>query len=110
METSTLQALKLVVVSATGLSKDALHVYAGLALFLVAATLDRGKRSLVLPWCAVLLAALTVEALDLRDDIASLGHWRWAASLHDVLNTVFWPTVLTVLGNLGAFRTGKHDA
>lgn len=107
METSTFQALKLVIVSATGLSKDALHVYAGLALFLVAAILVRGNRSLVLPWCAVLLAAVTAEALDLRDDMASLGQWRWAASLHDVLNTVFWPTVLTVMGYWGAFRRGR---
>jgi hypothetical protein len=107
METSTVQAFKLAIVSTTGLSKDALHVYVGLALFLLAVILVRGKRSLVLPWCAALLAALMAEALDLKDDIASLGHWRWAASLHDVLNTLFWPTVLTVLGHFGVIRWGK---
>ena len=109
METSLFQASKLAIVSATGLSKDALHIYAGLAVFLLAAVLMRGRPSLAWPWCVVLLTAVVAEALDLRDDIASLGHWRWAASLHDVLNTVAWPSVLTVLFHLRVFRWGEHD-
>jgi len=107
VETSLTQALKLAIVSATGLSKDALHIYAGLALFLLAAVLMRNRPSLAVPWCVVLLAALLAEALDLRDDIASMGHWRWAASLHDVLNTIFWPSVLTVLVYFRVFRWGR---
>lgn len=107
METSLTQALKLAIASATGLSKDALHIYAGLAVFFLAAVLARNRPSLAMPWSVVLLAALLAEALDLRDDLASMGRWRWAASLHDVLNTIFWPSVLAVLVHLRVFRWGR---
>jgi hypothetical protein len=107
METSLVQAFKLVIVSATGLSKDALHIYAGLAIFLLAAVLTRDRTSMARPWCVVLLAAAVAEALDLRDDVASLGHWRWAASLHDVLNTMAWPSVFAVLFHFHVFRWGR---
>jgi cell shape-determining protein MreD len=60
------------------------------------------KRSIAswIPWLAVLLVALLGEAVDMRDDLMSVGHWRWAASLHDVLNTVFWPSVLLLLARV----------
>ena len=45
----------------------------------------------------VLVVAMLMEAFDLRDDFASFGHFRWNASLHDILNTVFWPAVVVVL-------------
>ncbi|HWI83647.1 hypothetical protein [Ramlibacter sp.] len=109
METSLVQAVKLAIVSATGLSKDALHIYLGLAIFLLAALVMRDRPSLARPWGVVLLAALVGEALDLRDDVASLGHWRWAASLHDVVNTIVWPSVLVVLFHFHVFRWGRHD-
>lgn len=107
METSLVQAFKLAIVSATGLSKDALHIYAGLAIFLLLAVLMRDRPSLVRPWCVVLLAAVIAEALDLRDDLASLGQWRWAASLHDVLNTIAAPSVFAVLFHFQVFRWGR---
>ena len=37
MESSAPQVLKIAILSVTGLSKDALHVHAGLAVFLTAA-------------------------------------------------------------------------
>jgi hypothetical protein len=73
MEPSAVQAIKMAIVGASGLSKDALHIYVGLAV------------------------AMAGELLDMRDDIASLGYWRWSASLHDMANTVFWPAVLAAL-------------
>ena len=97
METSAIQAFKLAVVSATGFSKDALHVYAGLIVWLAtAATLRRSARSL-LPLGVVLTGAIVGEAWDARDDIATLGHWRSYASAHDIVNTLFWPTVLMLI-------------
>lgn len=97
METSAVQSVKLAIVSATGLSKDALHVYVGLALFfLVVLALRKPVRSWV-PLVSVFVAAAIGELMDMRDDIATFGYWRWAASLHDVANTLFWPTVLVVL-------------
>lgn len=97
METSTVQAIKLAIVSFTGLEKDALHIYVGLGVFLGFAALFKKPLRCAAPWLAVLFFAVCGELLDMRDDLASLGVWRWRASLHDVLNTLFWPTVLLLL-------------
>lgn len=96
MELSFVQTSKLAIVAVTGFSKDSLHVYTGMAVFLLALLLRRSPRVFV-PWLTVLLVAVLGEMLDRRDDLASLGHWRWRASVHDVLNTIFWPTVLSLL-------------
>jgi hypothetical protein len=91
---SAYQHFKLVVTAATGLSRDALHVYAGMAvLLLVAGALRRPLQS-ILPWLVVMLVAVVAELPDLRDDLAQYGRWHWLASVHDVVNTLFWPTVL----------------
>jgi hypothetical protein len=42
----------------------------------------------------VLAIAMLVEAVDLRDDLITRGRFRWFASAHDLINTMFWPTVL----------------
>ena len=99
MDTSIAQGLKLALVSATGLSKDALHIYIGMAVYL---TVSIGLRRFrpYLGWLVVFIIACAGEWVDRRDDIASFGYWRWQASVHDVLNTLFWPTVLTLLGLL----------
>ncbi|NMM26732.1 MAG: hypothetical protein HHJ12_05430 [Glaciimonas sp.] len=107
METSAVQSIKLAIVAATGLSKDALHIYVGLAGFLaMAAVLRKPLRSIV-PWLVVVAIAVAGEMFDMRDDVASLGYWRWGASLHDILNTVFWPTVLLLLAKFGIFFRGN---
>ncbi len=81
MQTTLVQATKLAVAATTGLTKNALHVLVG--LFVYFAVMAVGRRSLqsALPWVAVLLAAVIGAALDMRDDLASLGSWRWRASL-----------------------------
>ncbi|MFO2466137.1 hypothetical protein OOJ96_22505 [Pseudomonas sp. 15FMM2] len=96
MDTSTTQGIKLAIVSATGLSKDALHIYVGMAVYLILIAIARRFRP-YFAWLAVLLIACAGEWVDRRDDIGSLGYWRWQASAHDVLNTLFWPTALTLL-------------
>ena len=88
METSLVQSAKLAVVAATGLSKDSLHVHIGLAVFLAVAVVARRPLGSLVPWAAVVLVAIAGEAFDLRDDVLSLGYWRWGASLHDLVNTV----------------------
>lgn len=91
------------------LSKDALHIYVGLIVFLAAAVVLRKPLRSIVPWFAVVAIAIAGEALDMDDDIASLGHWRWGASLHDVLNTLFWPTVLMLLAKFGIFFGASND-
>lgn len=108
METSLVQAAKLAIVSATGLSKDALHIYVGLTVYWVT-TLALGKHARAFhPLLIVVFIACAGEVLDMRDDISSLGYWRWSASLHDVVNTSFWPFVLYLIGRrTSAFS--RHD-
>jgi uncharacterized membrane protein YqgA involved in biofilm formation len=106
METSAVQHAKMVVVAAVGLQKDALHVYAGLTIFLVALSVLRSRPRSVIPLVAVALVAVLGEIVDARDDVNSLGHWRWRASAHDLWNTLFWPSVLWVLLRIGALRLG----
>ncbi|WP_460422468.1 hypothetical protein [Pseudomonas sp. ZL2] len=96
METSTAQAIKLAIVSVTGLSKDALHIYFGMVVFVALAAISKQPKP-YLAWSCVLALACMGEIVDGWDDLHSLGYWRWQASLHDVLNTVFWPSVLTLL-------------
>lgn len=97
METTAVQTIKLAIVAATGLSKDALHIYVGLAAFLIAAVVSKRPLSSLRPWGVVLLVATAGEFVDMRDDFSSFGCWRWSASLHDILNTIAWPTVFLVL-------------
>ena len=109
METSAVQAIKLAIVTATGLSKDALHIYIGLTVLLItAAVLQKPLRSTI-PWLAVFTLAVAGELVDMRDDIASLGYWRWGASLHDAINTLFWPTVLLWLARAGVLFGASGD-
>jgi len=97
MALSTFQAIKHDLQSHVGLSKDALHIYVGLGTFLVTAAIARlGLRS-VTPLIAALVVAVVGEALDARDNFRTLGQWRVGASVHDVLNTLFWPLVLWLL-------------
>ena len=97
METSAVQSIKLALVQAVGLSKDALHIYVGLIVFFVVAITLRRRPASYLPLVAVVVTAILGELVDMRDDIKSLGAWRWRASLHDLANTVFWPLVITLL-------------
>ena len=102
METSAVQALKLTLVQSIGLSKDALHIYIGLFVFVIVSVAQRGKKASAYPLLWVAIVAVSGELLDMRDDLRSLGYWRWSASLHDFVNTAFWPLVLTVLLRLRA--------
>ena len=81
----------------TGLSKDALHVYVGLIVWLLAAALWRKSIASIKPWLAVLMVAFAGEMFDAYDDWHTFGRWRVIRSVHDLLNTLFWPTVLALL-------------
>ena len=107
METSAVQSAKFVVAAVFGLSKDALHVYFGLTIFLIASYFVRKRFRVAVPLLTVLAAACLGEILDARDNLAELGRWRWRGSLHDILNTMFWPLVISGLIQLGVFPPAK---
>ena len=100
MSLSFVQAAKQALVAATGLSKDALHIHVGLLAFLGAALLFRRPLKSILPWAAALSVALLGELVDAVDDIQSSGEWHWAASGHDIINTMAWPTLILLLARL----------
>lgn len=97
MAMSTFHSVKHEIVQFASLSKDALHIYVGLAVFLLAAALARKGMKSLFPLLAVVAVALLGELLDARDDFRNLGRWRIGASLHDLFNTTLWPLVIWLL-------------
>ena len=103
---SDYQSFKLLLLDFLPLSKDAVHVYIGLTVLLVwVAGLRRP-----LEWTSlvpVFAVALLMETVDLMDDLRWLGHPRWSASLHDLVNTTFWPVVLVFAARLGWLQSKR---
>ena len=89
---------KLSIVSAVGLGKDALHIYFGLALFLAVRLVWRRGGGGLIAWGAVLVMACGGEWLDLQAEIGRAAIQPDAAHWHDIWNTMFWPTVLLIVG------------
>jgi hypothetical protein len=76
----------------TGMADSLLHVHAGLAVLFVARIVTRRSLSTPLPLLLVIAAEATNEVLDRLH----YGSWRLADTGADVVNTLFWPTVLFV--------------
>lgn len=104
MATSAFQQLKLDIVAATGVSKDMLHIHVGLVVFLFVLVVGKKPIGSVMPLAVVLVAAFLGEAMDMRDDLASMGEWRWASSARDIILTVLWPTVMTFFARWGVLK------
>ena len=89
---------KLSIVSSVGLGKDALHIYFGLALFLVVRLVWRRRGGGLIAWGAVLVMACGGEWLDVQAEIGRSAIQPDAAHWHDIWNTMFWPTMLLIVG------------
>lgn len=92
------QQFKVVMLGLTGLGKDALHIYAGMGLFLFVRLAWRWRGGWILAWLAVLAMACTVEWIDMKAEAASSALQPDAAHWHDIWNTMFWPTILLLVG------------
>jgi hypothetical protein len=92
------QRLKLDIIDATGLAKDALHIYAGLAVFIAVRLLWRRRGGWLIAWVVVLVTACGVEYIDLLNEEARGDYQPDGAHWHDIWNTMFWPTVLLLVG------------
>lgn len=102
--TSEYQLLKLRLLEAIPVAKDAAHIYVGVACLLLALLVFRVP---LRSWRALIpgaVATVLMEALDLRDNYADFGHLRWAASARDVVNTNLVPFVLVAVARLGWLR------
>lgn len=95
---SLFEARKVSAIEATGLDKDALHIYFGMTLFLAIRLAWRGRGGWVAAWIAVLVMACGGEWLDLTAEYSRSTIQPDAAHWHDIWNTMFWPTVLLFVG------------
>ena len=97
---SPLQSAKLWLMNLTGLSKDALHVYVGLAVFLGMALIFRLPLRDWRPLAAAFLAAIVGEIWDVIDRLRPDRDPLWASNWHDLWNTMFWPTMIFLIVRL----------
>ncbi|MFC3640168.1 hypothetical protein ACFONL_22795 [Camelimonas fluminis] len=76
------------------MSRDALHVHLGLAIFFCALLLLNGRRHAVIwAWVMVLCAQTINELLDFHDWYIWVHAWNWKKSLMDCAHTLLWPSV-----------------
>lgn len=87
-------AFKTLITDETGLSRDALHLLAGLGAYLVLTALLPRRVSPFLPWFLILVAGLANEFADYLDETWP-GQWR--ESLKDMVTTLALPTLLILL-------------
>lgn len=87
-------AAKVSLGKALGLSKAALHMNAGLAIFVLMALLLRQRMRSPLPLAEVAMAAVLNEAVDYFATPSDF-------SLRDMANTIFWPLVLFLVARRG---------
>jgi len=95
---SLFEARKGSVIDATGLDKDALHIYFGLALFLTIRLVWRWRGGWIVAWLAVIAMACGGEWLDMTAEVGRSAIQPDPAHWHDIWNTAFWPTVLLIVG------------
>lgn len=75
----------------TGAPDTILHIHAGMAILLLARVLTGRSLATPVPLASVYIAELANEILDY------FGHGRvMPDTLSDVINTVFWPTILFI--------------
>lgn len=87
---------KIWLIETVGLTNDAMHVHGSLLILCVSALVLRRRPDSPWCWLIVCIAELFNEYADLRG--AAAGEATIDAALHDVYNTMFWPTVLLILG------------
>jgi hypothetical protein len=104
VKTSEYQLLKLRVLDVVPITKDAAHVYVGMLCLLATLALSRAPLRSFRALVPGLVAALAMEYFDLRDDRASLGRFRWDASLKDVVNTNLLPLLVVTCARLGIVK------
>ena len=79
-----------------GLTNDAMHVHGSILILFGSAIILRRRPDSVSCWLIVFAAELFNEFADLQG--LAPGEASIKASIHDLYNTMFWPTVILVLG------------
>lgn len=93
-----------------GIAKDALHIHIGLAIFLGVALLFRRSLASWIPWLALLAFELANELMDMfYMDAGTIG-FDLGDSPKDIVNTMFWPTVVFLAARWLKRRTASGTA
>ena len=87
---------KIWLIETVGLTNDAMHVHGSLLILCVSALVLRRRPDSLWCWLIVFIAELFNEYADLRG--SAPGEATMEAALHDIYNTMFWPTVILILG------------
>lgn len=106
---SAFQDAKLWIIEHVYLARDALHIYVALGIFFASAVLFGWKIGGARPWLLVLCAALAGEAWDIRDHAISDMKQNYPGNLHDIWNTLFWPSAITLLARYSAVFGSRAD-
>jgi hypothetical protein len=80
------------------LSRDALHVHLGLAIFLACAAALPGERRFQVAFLLLLGLCLFGEVVDVSLALRSGETPRWLGSAKDIVNTMFWPAAWLAAG------------
>ncbi|MDZ4308024.1 hypothetical protein [Allopontixanthobacter sp.] len=94
---SNYEAFKVILITLSGLSKDALHIYIALGVYLGSCLIFGWKARQWRPWLLVLGVAIMGEVwdiqrnLELSQDLNLRGNWK------DIWNALLIPTALLVL-------------
>ena len=97
-------AVKTEIAELLGITKDALHIHLGLAIFVGLILLLRKSPTGWLPWLGVL-------GFELLNEVMDIVHWHMGAfpfelgdSLKDIANTMAWPTIALICFRLRDVR------
>lgn len=104
MYLSKLQEYALSLKHFTGLSSDALLIYAGLIIYFVVATMHKRQLKSNIAIITTVVFAFTIEIFNARADIFGRGYWRIWESIHSIVNMIFWPYVIWAMAR---FRVWK---
>jgi hypothetical protein len=99
---------KIRLIDAVGLTNDAMHIHASLLILFGAAIILRRRPDSVWCWLIVLGAELFNEYTDLHGQ--GPGKATINAAMHDLYNTMFWPTIILLLGRFMFPPAKKSDA
>ena len=94
------------IVEMVGVSNDALHIHGSLLLLFVSALMLRRRPDNIWSWLLVFGLELFNEYADLHGQTP--GEASMTAGLHDIYNTMFWPTLILLFGWLVFPRRKKE--
>jgi hypothetical protein len=89
---------KIQIAEFVGLTNDAMHVHGSILILFVSAIILRRRPDSIWCWLIVFAAELFNEFADLKG--VAPGEATIDAAVHDLYNTMFWPTVILVLGRV----------